>query len=76
MKIAEFWRFRLKKCKQITKIRDVTFAKFLMLERVQKLCRNVNLIEFVNSFPTSIYSQKSASMQPVTSPLKCAPELA
>ena len=32
--------------------------------------RNVNLVDLVKSFPTSIYLQKSASIQPRTSPSK------
>ena len=38
-----------------------------------KVCQrriNVNLVGFVKSFPTSIYLQKSASIQPRTSPSK------
>ena len=32
-----------------------------------KVCATVNLVDLVNSFPTSIYLQKSASIQPRTS---------
>ena len=34
--------------------------------------KHVNLVDLVKSFPTSIYLQKSASIQPRTSPIKFA----
>ena len=34
--------------------------------------KHVNLVDLIKSFPTSIYLQKSASIQPRTSPLKFA----
>ena len=34
--------------------------------------KHVNLVDLVKSFPTSLYLQKSASIQPRTSPIKIA----
>jgi hypothetical protein len=34
--------------------------------------KHVNLVDLVKSFPTNIYLQKSASIQPRTSPIKFA----
>ena len=46
------------------------WRKFAEYVEVGEMQRNVNLIDLVKSFPTSISLQKAASIQPRTSPLK------
>ena len=39
-------------------------------QKIEGRCKGVHCVDLGESFPTSIYSQKSASIQPRTSPSK------
>ena len=46
------------------------FSEKLRLENCAKWCKGVHCVDLGESFPTSIYLKKSASIQPRTSPSK------
>jgi len=65
-KIAKFWRCYLKFCEQMPKF----VTKFSWNIEVWAVQKHVNqFVDLVKSFPTNIYLQKSASIQPRTSHL-------
>ena len=64
------WRFLFKTTENIDEMRDENSLKILG-RRGAKECtskKHVNLIDLVESFPTTIWLHKSASIQPRTSP--------
>jgi len=55
-----------KKCQNLTK----NSQNFDQKIEIRKRCKGVHCVDLGESFPTSIYLQKSASIQPRTSPSK------
>ena len=47
-----------------------TFGKFWQQIEIRERCKGVHCVDLGESFPTSIYLQRSASIQPRTSPTK------
>ena len=62
--LANFAKF----CKKTAKFPVIFNENFAIRER----CKGVHCVDLGESFPTSIYLQKSASIQPRTSPVKFA----
>ena len=72
-KFAEKMKIRYRKRKKIGNsffIREKMLTIFGWNFEIWAVQKNVNLVDLVKSFPTSLYLQRSASMQPRTSPAK------
>ena len=65
--LAKFWQF----CENLEKISKIS-AIFNENFEIEERCKGVHCVDLGESFPTSIYLQKSASIQPRTSPYKFA----
>ena len=66
--LATFWQI----LRKFRKNQQKNSAIFNEIFEIEERCKGVHCVDLGESFPTSIYLQKSASIQPRTSPYKFA----